>query len=447
MMQISRGAQVILERLRSQGEGYLVGGCVRDYLLGQPSHDEDICSSLLPDEIQSLFADLPQTDQGLKHGTVGIILDGRLYEVTTYRQDGSYSDHRRPDQVTFTRSLEADLARRDFTINAMAMGLQGEVIDPFGGQADLKAGLVRAVGDPWRRFEEDSLRLMRAVRFANRLGFQLEPQTEQALREQASLLSAISAERLAEEFLKILDDNPEGVTWLHDLGLLPYAYPELELCFNCPQETPFHLYDVGRHSVAAAQAGEGRVFRLAALLHDLGKPAAKTYDDQGRAHFYDHAKISADLAAPLLKRFFLPREDRQLIVALVRWHDMISKRPAKLARLVRDLPESFWALFFQLKRADIEAQSELDRESKLRLVEEQEEIIDRFLAGPHRLEDLAVNGQDLLELGYRGPEIGAALEEILRFVMEKPSRNKRDYLLARAEKLRERREGQGPAKA
>ncbi|MDY5836634.1 MAG: HD domain-containing protein [Eubacteriales bacterium] len=434
-MEISKGAQFILDRLWTQGEGYLVGGCVRDFLLGQPCHDEDICSSLLPGEIQSLFADLPQTDQGLKHGTVGLILEGRLYEVTTYREDGAYSDHRRPDQVTFTRSLKEDLARRDFTINAMAMGPDGEIIDPFGGQADLKAGLVRAVGNPWKRFEEDSLRLLRAVRFANRLGFLLDPQTEEAIRDQAGLLSAISKERIAEEFLKILDDDPEGVTWLHDLGLLQYAYPEIDLCFNCPQETPYHLYDVGRHSVAAAKAGQGRVFRVASLLHDLGKPAAKTYDASGRAHFYDHAKISADLAAPLLRKLFLSREDRQLILALIRWHDMISKRPTKLARLVRDLPDSFWPLFFQLKRADIEAQSDLDREAKLRLVDDQEALIDRLLAGPHRLQDLAVTGRDLQDLGYQGPAIGEALAEILCFVMEKPSRNQRDYLLERAGRL------------
>lgn len=435
MIKISPGAKFILERLRQVGEGYLVGGCVRDFLLEQPSQDEDICSSLRPEEIQALFSDLPQIDQGLKHGTVGLLVEGRLYEVTTYRQDGPYSDHRRPDQVTFTRSLREDLARRDFTINAMALGLDGEIIDPFGGQDDLRAGLVRAVGNPWQRFEEDALRLLRAVRFANRLGFSLETQTEQALRDQASLLAEISAERIAAEFLKILEDNPEGVTCLHELGLLATAYPELEALFNCPQENPFHLYDVGRHSVVAAQAGQGRLFRLAALLHDLGKPAAKTYDDQGRAHFYGHAALSAELAAPLLKRLFLPKADRQLLVDLIRWHDMISKRPAKLARLVRDLPEAFWPLFFQLKRADIGAQSERDRAAKLCLVDEQEAIIARLLAGPYRLADLAVTGQDLVQLGYEGAAIGQALAEMLSFVMEKPSRNRRDYLLQRAERL------------
>ncbi|MDO5016178.1 MAG: HD domain-containing protein [Eubacteriales bacterium] len=415
-------------------EAYLVGGCVRDYLLGRPFSDEDICTSLLPEETAKLFAAYPQVDKGLKHGTLGVIIDGRNYEITTYRKDGNYRDHRRPDQVEFSRSLEEDLSRRDFTINALALGQDGQVVDPFGGQTDLERGVVRAVGNPATRFEEDALRLLRAARFENRLGFSLDSATEKALRQKASLLSLIAAERIADEFLKIIDDRPEGVTRLHELGLLGYMYPELERCFLCPQETPYHLYDVGRHSVKAASLLEGRTLRLAALAHDLGKPAAKTYGKEGRAHFYDHAKLSAEIAPEFFRRLFIPQEQIRLLVSLVRWHDFLSKKPAKLAQLLREESREFFELLFPLKRADIYAQSELDRERKLRLVEEQEEVYRRLAAGPCAIKELAINGRDLIELGFQGPEIGAILREVLVFVMEKPGRNRHDYLLERVSK-------------
>lgn len=432
----SPAALFILRKINSQegAEAYLVGGCVRDYLLGQPFADEDICTSLLPEETARLFAAYPQVDKGLKHGTLGVIIDGRNYEITSYRKDGHYRDHRRPDHVEFSRSLAEDLSRRDFTINALALSEAGQVIDPFGGQADLKQGVIRAVGDPATRFEEDALRLLRAARFENRLGFCLDPATESALRQKAPLLALIAAERIADEFLKIVDDQPEGVTRLHDLGLLAHMYPELEVCFRCPQETPYHLYDVGRHSVKAAGFVEGRTLRLAALAHDLGKPAAKTYGEDGRAHFYDHAQLSADIAPLFLRRLFIPREDISLIRALVRWHDFLSKKPAKIAQLLREEGRTFFELLFPLKRADIYAQSELDRRRKLRLVEEQEAVYRRLAAGPCSTRELAINGQDLIDLGFQGPEIGEILQELLVFVMEKPGRNRHDYLLERVSK-------------
>lgn len=435
-VQISEGAKYLLQEINQVGEGYLVGGVVRDFLLGKKAHDEDICSSLLPEEVAKLFEHLPLIKAGLKHGTLGVHLGGSNYEITTYRVDGEYSDNRRPDKVEYTRSLREDLARRDFTINAMAMSAKGEIIDYFEGQKDLRAGLVRAVGDPYKRFTEDALRLLRAVRFANRLNFTIEEETEQAIRDKAALLQNISAERIADEFLKILLDNPQGVTRLHELGLLQYCYPELDACFNCPQENRFHLYDVGRHSVATAEAHPDLIFRVAAILHDVGKPPSKTYGADGVAHFYGHAELSAQISKEILRKLFLPKKERQLIVSVVRWHDFLSKKPAKLARLLREEGPEFFALLFRLKRADIMAQSDYQRERKLRLVDLQEEIFQRQVQGPYRLADLAINGKDLLDLGYCGAEIAEGLAETLAFVMEKPKRNQRDYLLARAERLK-----------
>lgn len=433
---ISEAAKYLLKEINQVGEGYLVGGVVRDFLLGKTAKDEDICTSLIPEEVAELFEHLPLIKAGLKHGTLGVFLDGRNYEITTYRVDGEYTDNRRPDKVEFTRSLKEDLARRDFTINSMAMSADGEIIDYFGGQEDLRSGIVRAVGDPHKRFTEDALRLLRGVRFANRLNFSIEAETEAAIKEKAKLLTNISAERIADEFLKILQDNPRGVTLLHELGLLQYCYPELEDCFNCPQENRFHIYDVGRHSVATAKAYPDQNFRVAAILHDIGKPPSKTYGEDGVAHFYGHAVLSAEISKQILRKLFLPKEQRQLIVAAVRWHDFLSKKPAKLARLLRDEGPEFFELLFRLKRADIMAQSECQRERKLRLVEIQEEIFRRQVQGPYRLADLAIDGKDLLDIGYRGSEIASALAETLAFVMEKPKRNKRDYLLSRAERLK-----------
>lgn len=439
-IEISPGGRLILDRItqEARAEAYLVGGSVRDFLLGISSGDEDITTSLLPEETSALFSDYNQVKAGIKHGTVGIIIDGRNYEVTTFRKDGEYKDHRRPESVEFSLSLEEDLSRRDFTINAMALSPAGEIIDPFGGQADLEAGIVRAVGDPEKRFEEDALRVLRAVRFANRLKFSIEENTRLALKAKAHLLEAIAAERIADEFLKIVSDDPEGVTSLHELGLLKYMYPELEACFLCDQETPYHLYDVGRHSVLAATMGEDLDFRLACLCHDLGKPVTKTYGENGRAHFYGHAEASAQLTREFLRKLFIPKKKISLLEAVVRWHGFLSKRPAKLASMLRDYGEEFFDLVFRVKRADIMAQSDLDRTKKLRLVDIQEEIYLRQKEGPYRLQDLEIDGKDLLDIGYQGPFIGQALDDFLVFVMEKPSRNKRDYLLQRAENMRDR---------
>lgn len=441
---LSEGAKFILGRIRQVGEAYLVGGAVRDFLLGYEVHDEDIATSLTPEEVMALFSDVPVLETGLKHGTVTILYDHKPYEVTTYRVDGEYKDGRHPESVRFTRNLRDDLSRRDFTINAIALGLEGEIIDPFDGQKDLERGIVRAVGDPDKRFREDALRILRGVRFANRLGFEIESETSRALVRDAELLRQISRERIADEFLQIVQDRVEGVTLLHELEILAVIYPELDACFHCAQETPYHFLDVGRHSVLAASFGEGLRFRLTMLLHDIGKPPSKTYSEDGRAHFYGHAHLSAGMAATFLRDVFLPETERRIIESLVRLHDILSTRRSRMARLVREEREEVCRLLIPVKRADVMAQSPLEREEKMALIDEQEKWIHYFLNGPHRLKDLSVDGHDLLELGYRGSEIKEELEGILTLVMEYPRKNKRDVLLARSEeRLARMREKEG----
>lgn len=442
---ISSKARYLLGKLDEKGEAWLVGGAVRDLLRGTPSADEDIATSLLPEETKALFEGLGLTvlDTGLAHGTVSVRLEQQSFEITTFRIDGNYLDGRHPESVCFVRSLKEDLARRDFTVNAMALNKEGKLCDPFDGQADLKAGLIRAVGDPVRRFEEDSLRLLRAVRFARKLGFRIEEATLDALRAAAPGIARVSAERCAAEFLKILEADPDGITDLHEYGLLPWLYPELEACFNCPQETPFHRWDVGRHSVEAAKMTDDLTLRIACLCHDLGKVSAKTYGKDGRAHFYGHEIPSAALTKELTRKLFLPEAERRLITRIVALHNFISERPGRIARLVREESDDVLRYLPLLQRVDVLAQSELWRGKKLSRIERLQTEISRYQAGPHRLKDLAINGKDLQEFGFTGPEIGVALDEALDFVMLQPARNERERLLRRALTLRNRQRRKG----
>lgn len=428
----SPGARAILERISRVGEAFLVGGAVRDQLMGRPAQDEDIASSLPPEDLKRLFLDCRTLETGIRHGTLSIFMDGRFYEVTRFRRDGPYSDGRHPDYVDFSVGIEDDLARRDFTLNAMALDLEGHLLDPFHGRDDIKNRKIRAVGDPFQRFDEDALRLLRAIRFANRFHFELEEKTAEALRAKAPLLLRIAPERIADEFLKIVQDHPDGVTLLHEYGLLSYCFPELEACFSCTQELSWHLYDVGRHSVLAATQGGDLRFRLAALCHDLGKPLTKSFDEEGRAHFYGHAELSEKIAETMLARLYLPEKDRRVIQRAVALHDTLTVRPSKIARIVREEDPETIQLLIQLKYADVAAQSPLDYEKKIALIQRQEAAFRRCLDGPHQLSDLAVDGKDMLALGMRGKEIGEMLERLLVFVMEEPGRNRRPYLMERA---------------
>lgn len=441
---LAQAADWVIEKLEKNGEAYLVGGVVRDLLLKRPIHDVDITTSLKPQDVLDIFSTQEGNDDfttcsviltGIKHGTVTVVVDGVPVEVTTYRVDGAYSDGRHPDSVHFTTSLEEDLARRDFTINAMAMSRRGELFDYFGGLEDLEKGLIRAVGDPNLRFNEDALRILRGARFANRLNFRIEENTLASMRQNRELLHAISRERIASELLSMIMDNPDGVTRLHEWGILEVVYPELNNCFLCEQNMIWHRLDVGRHSVEAMHAHPDLTFRVACLLHDVGKPDSKTIDDEGKSHFYGHAKLSYEISKTLLRDFFLPKDQRRLIAQAVYLHDFLSTRPGRLARLLREEGAEVLELVFRVKRADVMAQSSYQREEKLALIDEQEALIKGFMKGPYRLQDLEVDGSDLVKIGYQGPEIQDALNEILVFVMERPERNERAYLLERAERI------------
>ncbi len=437
MIQLPAQVHTALHLLRDAGfEAYLVGGCVRDCLMGIPPHDFDVTTSALPEQTQQVFAGERVILTGLKHGTVTVLLDGLPLEITTYRLESSYSDHRHPDAVVFTNSLRDDLARRDFTMNALAWDGSGEVIDYFGGREDIAAGIIRCVGDPKRRFEEDALRILRAVRFSSTLGFALDSATAQAARDSRTLLREVSAERICEELLKLLCGKNVRSVLCEYTDILAAVIPELLPMQGFDQHNVHHVYTVLEHTaVAVGSTPPEPVLRLAALLHDIGKPSCFALDENGVGHFYGHAKASTAIAEPILKRLRLDNTTQKQVLELVQWHDWLIEETEKAVKraLNKLTPDGFFRLL-HLKRADNLAQSPAyhgrqhyyDRLAQMaQTILEQEQCFS--------LKDLAVNGSDLIALGMQpGPALGAALNRLLDAVISGDLPNDRDSLLRAA---------------
>lgn len=425
----------LLARLESAGcQGWAVGGCVRDTLRGAVPSDWDVTTDARPERVMALFGERA-IPTGLKHGTVTVCAGETHVEVTTFRRDGTYSDHRRPDAVQFSSSLEEDLARRDLTVNAMAMDLRGHICDPFGGQEDLSRRVLRCVGDPLRRLDEDALRIMRTLRFAAVLGFTIEPDTSAALHRRAPLLADIAAERILVEMNKLLTGEYMASVLLAYPDVLGVFLPELLPCVGFDQRNVHHCYDVWTHSVYAASAiAPDAVLRWAMLLHDVGKPACFTVDGQGVGHFYGHPKVSAALAEEICRRLRMDKRTAHEIVTLVQWHDRDIPRTEKaIARAVHQLGEDTFRRLLAVKRADNLAQHP-DYRSRLTEIDRAEDILNALLdrQACFSLRDLAVDGRDMLALGLRGPAVGHALNALLAQVLDGALPNHRDTLLAAA---------------
>ena len=414
-------------------ECWAVGGCVRDAALSAQPHDWDLTTAALPEEISAAFAGYSQNLAGVRHGTVGVLLDGQMLEITTYRVDGAYSDARHPDGVSFTRSLREDLARRDFTINAMAMHPEKGLFDPFGGLSDLREGLLRAVGEPDKRMQEDALRILRGLRFISRLGFRAEPRTETAFRENRALLGHISAERIAAELTGMLVGEHVYEVLLSYPDVIGTVLPEVQPAAGFDQHTPYHLYDVWGHTALAVQSVEPEpLLRWVMLLHDIGKPGRFTMDAQGVGHFKGHAILSAEMAENILRRLKFPRRFIEEAVPLIRWHDVnIPAEEKPLRRWMAKLGEEQLLRLWQIKRADNLAQNRAksDRTGEIDTLE----AMTRKLIGEQpclRVKDLAVSGSDLINLGMQpGPQIGQTLERLLQAVIDGDVRNEREELL------------------
>lgn len=433
-VKIPAGAARILRVLEANGyEAYVVGGCVRDSFLGKQPNDWDITTSALPQQVKALFS--RTIDTGLKHGTVTILSGPEAYEVTTYRIDGEYLDGRHPSEVTFTASLREDLKRRDFTINAMAYNEKDGLQDFFGGLSDLETHRVRAVGDPYRRFGEDALRILRAVRFSAQLDYSVEEETLRAMQKLAPTLSRISAERIAAELEKILaSPHPDRLRMAYECGITAVILPEFDRCMETPQNNPHHVYSVGEHTISALMhVRPDRILRTAVLLHDAGKPLCRTTDETGVDHFYGHPEAGAQIADNVLRRLKSDNETRRKVVQLVRCHDReIRLTPAGVRRAIVRIGEDLFPLLLEVKEADMLAQSAFRRQEKETHIKKVRELYAQILQQKDclTLRDLAVDGKDLIECGFRpGKEIGRILREMLEDVLAEPSHNDREYLL------------------
>lgn len=441
-MNIPQGPDEILNRLTAAGfQAYAVGGCVRDSLLGTVPGDWDICTSALPEETEACFSDLRVVETGLKHGTVTVIFQGVPYEITTFRSDGNYLDHRRPQQVNFVRTLKEDLLRRDFTINAMAVGLDEEIQDPFGGRRDLTDGIIRCVGDPDTRFTEDALRILRGLRFASRLGFSIAPETAAAMERNKNLLSYVSGERIYKELTGILIGTYAQPVLEQYGGVLAAVLPEIQPSMGFLQRNPFHNRDVWQHTLEAL--GKSRpdpIVRWALLLHDLGKPDCFTLDDRGIGHFYGHPQRSMELAEQILDRFHGDKKTRDTICLLVRDHDREAPATIKnarrwIARYGRDNVR----LLLEVKRCDCLAHVDTPKtRARYNNLMEMTRLIRECLETEQcfSVRDLPVKGGDVMALGVpAGPQVGRILKGLLDDVLDGACPPEREALLERLKQL------------
>lgn len=441
-MQIQLPAKVhkIIDTLETAGyEAYAVGGCVRDSILGRKPDDWDITTSARPEETKSLF---PRTiDTGIRHGTVTVMLDKEGFEVTTYRIDGDYEDGRHPNNVTFTTSLEEDLRRRDFTINAMAYNESRGLVDLYGGLADMEAGVIRCVGDARERFTEDALRMMRAVRFSAQLGYRIDEDTQAAITALAPNLQKISAERIRTELVKlVVSPHPDHLRIAYETGITVQILPELDLCMETPQNNPHHCYTVGEHILHSMLAVEAdKVLRLGMLFHDIGKPQTMTVDEEGITHNKNHPAVGAEMTREILRRLKFDNDTTDKVTKLVLYHDQeIAATKAGVRRALNRMGGEIFAMMFAVRRADIEAQSDYQREEKIqslayieRLYQEVKEQGDAV-----SLKDLAITGSDLIAQGMKpGKQVGAVLQELLDRVLEDPSCNTQEKLLEITKKI------------
>ena len=433
-IQLPEKVNTIIQTLQEHGyEAYAVGGCVRDSLLGREPGDWDITTSASPDETKKLFA--RTVDTGIEHGTVTVLLGKEGFEVTTYRIDGKYEDSRHPTEVIFTRNLREDLLRRDFTINAMAYNDTEGIVDIFGGIDDLKRKIIRCVGNARERFGEDALRIMRGVRFAAQLGFSLEKETKEAMTELAPTLEKISAERIQTELVKLLvSDSPELIREAYHLGITAVILPEFDEMMRTGQETKYHRYDVGEHTVqAVCNVPPDKVLRLTMLLHDVAKPEMKTVDADGTAHFKGHDIRGEQKAKEILRRLKFDNDTIHKVTKLVRWHDY--RMPAEkknVRKAMSKISAELFPMYLLVKRADILAHSMYRREEELENLSGLQKCYEEIVADHEcvSLKQLAVTGTDLIGIGMKpGKQIGEVLNELLRIVLEYPEFNNKEHLL------------------
>ncbi len=440
-MDMPKNVDTAINLLQSAGfEAYAVGGCVRDSLLGKTPNDWDITTSAKPEDMKSVFINFHCIDTGIKHGTVTVVIDGEPLEITTFRLDGEYEDNRHPKSVTFTSNLGADLGRRDFTVNAMAYSKMTGTVDLFGGQNDLKNKIIRCVGDPDRRFNEDALRILRALRFASALDFEIEEKTAQSLLKNRALLGNISEERIAKELLKLVCGKGAKRILTDFAPVLFEILPELQPMYKNSHDNPHHCYDIYEHTLIAVESIDPEpTLRFAMLLHDCGKPAVKKFDENGVAHFYGHQRISAEISAQILARLKVSNKFRDEILFLVSNHDRweLYENTEKMPRYLSKFGLDGVLKLLKVMRADVLAQSPEYR-YRLDQIADAEEIAKNLAAQKPclSLSELQINGRTLMDIGIpQGRKLGAVLAQLLDEVIDGVTKNTQEALTTRAREI------------
>lgn len=429
----------LIEKLEDGGyEAYIVGGCVRDSILGKEPEDYDMTTSATPDEVKECLSEYHIIDTGIKHGTVTVISDDDYVEVTTFRVDGEYKDHRRPENVVFSRQLTDDLSRRDFTINAMAYNPRSGLVDEFDGQRDLFRRRIRCVGDPDKRFREDALRIMRALRFSSCLGFEIDTLTAEAIHRNKGLLTEVAAERIAKELNGLITGvSPEKILVEYS-DVINVIIPEIRTCIGFEQKSRYHIYDVWTHTAVAVEHSDRDLdVRLALLLHDIAKPACCRYDDEGCGHFPNHEKESAVIAESILKRLHYPNETIKCVTELIKYHyaTPVDDRIV-VKRLLSAIGPQYYFKLLEVMKGDSRA--------KQSFCFERVQILESMAKKGHDIIDakecinisqLAVNGTDIVALGADGRQVGDVLQKLLDLVIEEKCGNDKNELCTYAKKL------------
>lgn len=438
-IELPEHVSIIIRELQSHGhEAYAVGGCVRDSLMGRIPKDWDITTSAAPNEVKGIFRHT--IDTGIRHGTVTVRMENTGYEVTTYRIDGAYKDSRHPESVEFTRSLSEDLRRRDFTVNAIAYNDSGGLIDLFDGMKDLEKKIIRCVGDPYERFGEDALRILRAIRFSAQLDFSIDEETLAAAGRLAPTLRNVSAERIRDELGKLLSsDHPGHILVAYNAGITRILLPEFDAMMATPQENHSHMYSVGEHSVKAVECIPScpEFLRWTMLLHDVGKSFARATDSRGIPDFHDHSANGAVLAVKILRRLRFDNKTTELVRRLIAYHDtpLYDLSDRELRHIVSKAGDDIMGLLFMVNRADIAAKNPEGYEIYAEKLDYTILQYNRIKARGDCLSvrELKINGSDLIELGIpAGRQVGEALNRLLELVLDTPSLNDHELLLREA---------------
>ncbi len=428
-----------VEILKSKGfEAFLIGGSVRDFVMGLPIGDIDITTNATPDEVKQVFSDFRVIETGIKHGTVTVLINNEPLEITTYRSEGTYSDNRHPDSVTFSNSLADDVVRRDFTMNGIAYDFDNGFCDLVGGLQDIKNNTIRCIGDAETRFREDALRILRAMRFSSVLGFEIEEETKKAIHNCKDLLKNISAERIREEFTKLLcGENCYNV--LQEFAdVIAVFIPEISDCVGFEQKNRHHCYDVYTHTLKAVEkSSQNSIIRLALFFHDIGKPCVAHFDEKGEQHYYSHPKKSAEITEKIMTRLRFDNDTKNKVVTLVRMHDspimvndMTSPDRKRLKKIMSQIGSDLIFDLIEIKYCDNSAQNpEYFRGEDF--YKQTRDIINEIINEKEcfSIKHLAIDGNDLISLGYKGKKIGDTLEKCLTAVIDGKVENEKDKLL------------------